>query len=202
MAMDAQIATWRRQQRAVLLAKREAISSETRQQAAQYVAARLNEYIAASGCSSIGLYWPIKHEINLRSWAQDLAHGNKVVLCLPVVVARKAPLEYWRWQHGEKLARGIWDIPVPARRDVVIPDLMLAPLVGFDRANYRLGYGGGYFDRTLTALSPPPMVIGVGYAFSALDSIFPQPHDIPMDAVVTDQHSTLPQHGGNHGTGS
>lgn len=89
------------------------------------------------------------------------------------------------------MARGIWDIPVPARRDVVIPDLMLAPMVGFDRANYRLGYGGGYFDRTLAARSPRPSVIGIGYAFSALENIFPQSHDIPMDAVVTEQQTTL-----------
>jgi 5,10-methenyltetrahydrofolate synthetase len=69
---------------------------------------------------------------------------------------------------------------------VILPDLMLAPVVGFDHANYRLGYGGGYFDRTLASLRRRPMVVGIGYAFSALETIFPQPHDIPMDAVLTD----------------
>ena len=90
------------------------------------------------------------------------------------------------------MERGIWDIPVPARRDVVIPDLMLAPLVGFDRANYRLGYGGGYFDRTLAAMPRRPMVVGIGYDLGAQETIFPQPHDIPMDAVVTELRDTLP----------
>lgn len=189
--MDPEVAAWRRQQRTILLAKREAIPLEDRLHAALAVAAKLSEHLAVFSYSSIGLYWPIKHEINLLSWAFDLAHRNGVVLSLPVVVARHAPLEYWRWQPGEKLARGIWDIPVPARRDVVIPDLMLAPMVGFDRANYRLGYGGGYFDRTLAARSPRPSVIGIGYAFSALENIFPQSHDIPMDAVVTEQQTTL-----------
>ena len=105
-----------------------------------------------------------------------------MVLCLPVVVARNAPLEYWRWRQGDPFDRGFWDIPVPARRDVVIPDLMLAPMVGFDRANYRLGLWRRLFrpnpGRTLAAA----LVIGIGYDFGALDTIFPQSHDIPMDA--------------------
>jgi 5-formyltetrahydrofolate cyclo-ligase len=200
--MDPEVAAWRRRQRTLLLAKREALPQAARQHAAQSVAARLNEHVAARGCSSIGLYWPIKHEINLLSWAQTLAQNSGVLLCLPVVVAQKTPLEYWRWREGEPLARGIWDIPVPSRRDVVVPDLMLAPLVGFDLNNYRLGYGGGYFDRTLASLAQRPVVMGIGYEFGALDSIFPQPHDIPMDAVLTEQRCTLPHDGGNHDTGS
>jgi 5,10-methenyltetrahydrofolate synthetase len=195
--MDPEIAAWRRRQRTTLLAKRDAIPLEARRHAAKSVATALSEHVAARGYSSIGFYWPIKHEIDLLSWAQALTQQNGIVLCLPVVVARGAPLEYWRWQQGEALARGIWDIPVPARRDVVLPDLMLAPLVGFDRENYRLGYGGGYFDRTLASLPRRPTVIGIGYEFGALDSIFPQPHDIAMDAVVTEQRCTLPREGGN-----
>jgi 5-formyltetrahydrofolate cyclo-ligase len=198
--MDPEVAAWRRGQRTMLLAQREAMPQEARQHAAQAVAGRLNEFVATRGCSSIGLYWPIKHEINLLSWAQALAEQSGVVLCLPVVIKRQAPLEYWRWQQGEPLGRGIWDIPIPARRDVVLPDLMLAPLVGFDRDNYRLGYGGGYFDRTLASLAQRPAVIGIGYAFSVLDSIFPQSHDIPMDAVVTEQRCTLPHDGGDDDT--
>jgi 5-formyltetrahydrofolate cyclo-ligase len=200
--MDPEVTAWRRRQRTMLLARREAMPLEARQHAAQSVAAKLDAYVAVSGCSSIGLYWPIKHEINLLSWAQALAQRSRIVLCLPVVVERKAPLEYWRWQQGEPLGGGIWDIPIPASRDVVFPDLMLAPLVGFDRANYRLGYGGGYFDRTLASLARRPTAIGIGYEFGALDTIFPQPHDIPMDAVVTEQRCTLPQEGGNHDIGS
>ena len=85
------------------------------------------------------------------------------------------------------MVEGAWHIPIPARRDVLVPDLMLAPLVGFDRARYRLGYGGGYFGRTLTALPKKPVVIGVGYALGSLETIFPQPHDIPMDVILTEQ---------------
>jgi 5-formyltetrahydrofolate cyclo-ligase len=185
--MDSQVNAWRREQRAALLGQRQGLSPEDRQRAAAIITGKLDALIAERSVASIGLYWPIKQEISLLSWANERARQG-IVLCLPVVVTPKEPLEYWRWNQGETLARGIWNIPVPAQRDVVLPDLMLAPVVGFDRANYRLGYGGGYFDRTLASLHLRPMVIGVGYAFSALETIFPQPHDISMDAVLTESN--------------
>jgi 5-formyltetrahydrofolate cyclo-ligase len=201
--MDPTVSAWRRQQRATLLAERRTTTPEQRRHAGQIIANELDRIVAAKGCQTIGLYWPIKQEINLLPWSETLARRGGITLCLPVVVTRKAPLEYWRWQQGDPLGRGIWDIPIPARRDVVTPDLVLAPLVGFDRANYRLGYGGGYFDRTLAAFSPRPIVIGIGYAFSAVPTIFPQPHDIPMDAVLTEHERSpaieaSPSHGRNH----
>lgn len=180
--MDATIATWRVEQRKRLLAQRRALSPEQRRQAATRVAEALDAWLANRPAKMIGLYWPIQHEMDLIPWAETRAN---TVFCLPVVVTPKAALEYWRWTPGDPLARGFWGIPVPDRRDPVHPDLVLAPMVGFDRANYRLGYGGGYFDRTLASLSPRPLAIGIAYTFSALDTIFPQPHDIPMDAVLT-----------------
>jgi 5-formyltetrahydrofolate cyclo-ligase len=188
--MDHTIGSWRREQRAILLGTRQAMPQDARQHAAEIVAAKLDAIVAKRRSATVGVYWPIKHEINLLPWASELARRG-VMVCLPVVVTPKAPLEYWRWTQGEALARGIWNIPVPARRDVMLPDLMLAPLVGFDRANYRLGYGGGYFDRTLASLRQRPMVVGVGYEFSALETIFPQPHDIPMDEVLTERGDGL-----------
>jgi len=85
------------------------------------------------------------------------------------------------------MARGLWKIPYPADGPEVQPGIVIAPLVGFDRQGFRLGYGGGFFDRTLARLAPRPLVIGLGYASSALDTIFPQPHDIGMDWIVTDE---------------
>jgi 5,10-methenyltetrahydrofolate synthetase len=196
--MNGEVADWRRLKRAALLAMRQAMPPDARRRAAHTVAARLDDFVASRRYTTIGLYWPIKHEINLLPWADALARRSGIALCLPVVVERRAPLEYWRWRQGEALDRGIWDIPIPARRDVVTPDLMLAPLVGFDQANYRLGYGGGYFDRTLAAFARRPMVIGIGHDFGALDTIFPQPHDIPMDAVVTERRDRLPSIERNH----
>jgi 5-formyltetrahydrofolate cyclo-ligase len=195
--MDPEIGQWRRAQRKALLARRREMPLEERQTATRIVASKLDAIIAANGCATIGLFWPINHEMNFLSWGEDLSRQGKI-LCLPVVVTPKEPLEYWRWKQGDPLGRGIWDIPVPAHRHLVTPDLMLAPMVGFDRANYRLGYGGGYFDRTLAAMRPRPMVVGVGFEFSALETIFPQPHDIPMDAVVTEHLETPPGDRSNH----
>jgi 5,10-methenyltetrahydrofolate synthetase len=83
------------------------------------------------------------------------------------------------------MERGVWNIPVPADGAELAPDITIAPVVGHDPGCYRLGYGGGFFDRTLAALEPRPMAIGVGHPVAAIRTIYPQPHDIPMDAIVT-----------------
>ncbi len=195
--MDATIASWRREQRGKLIAMRETINGAERAAAARIIADKLDRIADARGVRSIGLYWPIKNEISLLHWGGMLAQRTGAALSLPVVIEPKAPLEYWRWIPGEAMEAGFWNIPRPTRREVLTPDLVLAPVVGFDRANYRLGYGGGYFDRTLAVLRPRPLVIGIGYGFSALETIFPQPHDVPLDGVLTERHATLP--GGCHG---
>jgi hypothetical protein len=82
-------------------------------------------------------------------------------------------------------ARGLWNIPHPADGKLIVPNVVIAPVVGFDLEGFRLGYGGGFFDRTLARLNPKPLTIGVGYPEAELRTIFPQPHDIPMDWVVT-----------------
>ena len=182
----AELVAWRRATRAVLLAQRQGVSAEERRRAVARIAARLDALCAQRRPAVVGLYWPIKLEFSLLRWGGALAQRHGTVLCLPVVVTAKEPLEYWHWKPGAEMTTGVWNIPVPAERRVVIPDLVLAPLVGFDRAGYRLGYGGGYFDRTLASLTPRPFAIGVGHAFGALETIFPQPFDIPMDAIVTE----------------
>jgi 5,10-methenyltetrahydrofolate synthetase len=106
-------------------------------------------------------------------------------VALPVVVAKGAPLVFREWRPGARLARGVWNIPFPADGTVVIPDVVIAPLVGYDAACYRLGYGGGFFDRTLASLAPKALAIGVGFPAGAIPTIYPQPHDIPMDCIVT-----------------
>ena len=77
-------------------------------------------------------------------------------------------------------------IPVPATQETPLPTVLLVPLVAFDSAGYRLGYGGGYFDRTLAACAVRPLTIGVGHALSQVSSTYPVPHDMPLDAVVTE----------------
>ena len=179
------VVAWRREKRAELYAARAALTAEQRHEAAGRIGEGLDRCCAVRKPGLIGLYWPIRHEPNLLRWAGDRA--GALTFCLPVVVARGQPLEYWRWAPGDPMRDGVWGIQVPAHRDVVTPDLMVAPLVGFDHARYRLGNGGGYFDRTLAVLTNRPFVIGVGYAFGEIETIYPQPHDIPMDLIVTEK---------------
>ena len=114
-----------------------------------------------------------------------LSARKKCALALPVVVRDQAPLEYWRWRPGDRLARGFWGIMVPEQREAVTPDVVIAPLVGFSGL-YRLGHGGGYFDRTLAVMQPKPLAVGIGTESGRLTGYVPQAHDIPMDAIVTE----------------
>ena len=140
----------------------------------------------AMGPMAIGSAGPMRGEIDVRDIArQHIEAGGEVAL--PVVVEKAAPVEFWKWRPGMGMKRGVWNIPVPVKRDVVVPDACIVPLVGFDAAQYRLGYGGGYYDRTLASYARRPFCVGFGFTEAELPSIYPQPHDIPMNAIVTDR---------------
>ncbi len=184
-----EIRTWRRTKRAELIARRQALSRETRVQAGAIVVERIFDQIADIGREIIGFYWPIKGELDMRELvATCLMVGAKAAL--PVIVEKNRPVEFHVWTPSCEMTTGFWNIPVPAQRAVVYPTMLLVPLVGFDAHCYRLGYGGGYYDRTLAAMSPKPLTVGVGYESGRLASIHPQPHDIAMDAIATDAEFT------------
>jgi 5,10-methenyltetrahydrofolate synthetase len=131
-------------------------------------------------------YWPIKGEPDLRPLMADL-HRAGVTIALPLVETRAAPLTFRRWTPQTRMVRGDWNIPVPPPdAPELVPDIALAPLVGWTVEGYRLGYGGGYFDRTLAALSPRPFVIGIGFEAARVATIYPQPHDIRLDLILTE----------------
>lgn len=193
LAVDPQqasdVARWRKAERARLLAERAALSVAVRQAAAEAIAGHLDALFAARFATVKGLtvsaWWPIKAELNLRHWLESLlARGARVAL--PVVVTPAAPLVFRPWTPDCRMVQGFWKIPVPAEGPEEVPDVTLSPVVGWDRAGYRLGYGGGYFDRTLAALSPRPLAIGVGLDAARVATIFPQPHDIAMNRIVTE----------------
>ncbi len=183
MEVDA-VKRWRRAERERLIALRQAVPAEERRRFGQAIETELRDLIAERP-GILGVYWPFRAEFDPRpliEWA--VAAGRTVAL--PVVIDKKGPLEYRTWRPGETLVDGVWNIPVPVKREIVTPAIVLAPLVGFDRASYRLGYGGGYFDRTLANLSPRPLAIGVGFEFQLLPTIHPQSFDVPMGAIVTE----------------
>lgn len=181
-----EIRDWRRAKRAELISARVRMPKSERERRTAEIIARLNAGVPPIAPAVVGFYWAFKGEIDLRGVVRTLLAGGAEA-ALPVVVEKAKPLEFWRWRPRMKMARGIWNIPVPGERDPVRPNLLLVPLVGFDAAGYRLGYGGGYYDRTLAAMSPRPVTIGVGFGLGRLDTICPQPHDIPMDAMVTEE---------------
>ena len=181
------IKAWRTRTRDTLLEWRVALASHVRSARGSQAIHRLKQSVDLRRYRTIGVYWPIRGEINARDLARELIEqGGQVGL--PVVVTRAAPVEFWAWQPGCGMTRGLWDIPIPRDRQLVLPEALIIPLVGFDAAGYRLGYGGGYYDRTIAAAQPQrPFCIGLGYADTALATIYPQPHDMRMDLIVTER---------------
>lgn len=184
------VARWRRAERIRLRAARDALSVSNRQAAGAALSARLRRFLSQRFSGAAGLtlsaYWPIKGEPDLRDLVADL-HRKGVTLALPVVEVKAAPMVFRRWVPGMALVRGDWNILVPPPdADTLTPDIALAPLVGWDGAGFRLGYGGGYFDRTLAALSPRPFTVGIGLQSARLATIFPQTHDIALDVILTE----------------
>jgi len=187
--LDREVVAWRRGQRERLLELRRSTLSAERQQYADKLITNLDAAFAKIEGKSLGIYWPIKHEIDIRKWADALSARRNIQLALPVVDEPRQPLSYRQWHLGAPMTRGFWNIPVPVDSTLIEPDIVIAPLVGFWKT-YRLGYGGGYFDRTLAARQPRPLAVGIGLESFRLSAFTPQPHDIAMDLIVTDETIT------------
>ncbi len=179
------VKAWRRDERKRLLALRTGAPAAERHRWGGLIEAQLQWALGGRPAITLGVYWPFQAEFDPRPFVDRLI-GEGYSAALPVVVDKKGPLEYRLWRPGDPLVDGVWGIPIPERREIVVPDAVLAPLVGYDLQCYRLGYGGGYFDRTLAALQPRPLAIGVGFELSRVATIYPQEFDIPMELIVTE----------------
>ncbi len=177
------IARWRKTERERLIAERLAIPADARTERSGEIARQLDVLLSNVAGRIVSLYWPFRGEPDLRPWLASLV-ARGATPALPVVIEKAHPLVFRAYRPGDKLEKGVWNIPIPAADAPVIPDVVIAPLVGVDPQHYRLGYGGGFFDRTLAALPRKPLVIGVGYAMQRIPTIHPQPHDIPMDRII------------------
>jgi 5-formyltetrahydrofolate cyclo-ligase len=178
------VARWRKVQRERLIAARLALSAEERTQHAQRTARDLDVIVTLTSSTIVSVYWPFRGEPDLRPW-MTAASQKRARVALPVVVGKGQALQFRTWHPAARLERGVWNIPFPADGPIVVPTIVIAPLVGFDGDGYRLGYGGGFFDRTLAALDPKPLIVGVGHPLGVLTTIYPQWHDIRMDWIVT-----------------
>ena len=180
---------WRRALRQAMVARRTALS--TAEHAA--LSARIvDRALAALALPKVAAFcWPIKHEPDIRALLTVWAEAG-VRSALPVVVGEGQPLAFREWRPTTPLAPDRYGIPTPTGGAWLTPDLILLPLNGFDAAGYRLGYGGGYFDRTLAALAPRPLAVGVGFEINRVDSIRPEAHDQRLDWIVTEEGAFRP----------
>jgi 5,10-methenyltetrahydrofolate synthetase len=181
-----EVQTWRKSLRARLIDARNALPAQTLTRHRETIDRHLERGFAGLARGVLAFCWPYKGEYDARFLARTLRERGAVT-ALPVVVAPRTPLVFREWHPGVELASGVLGIPYPVGSRELVPDAVIVPLVGFDDGGYRLGYGGGYFDRTLAALARKPVVIGVAYEGAHLDTIHPQPHDVPMDWIVTER---------------
>ncbi len=185
MNMPDDIKQFRKLRRAELLAQRLAITNDQYRQWNASITRLLIRGFPFLQRMTIGLYWPYKGEFDPRFAIREFRKGGAVA-ALPIVIQKAKPLQFREWWPGVPVTKGVFDLPIPDGTAVLQPNALLIPPIGFDLKGYRLGYGGGYFDRTLANIIPQPLKIGVAFELSRMETIYPQPHDIPMDFVVTE----------------
>jgi 5-formyltetrahydrofolate cyclo-ligase len=181
-----EVAAWRKSERRRLLAAREAVPAAQQDEWRARIDAHLQRLFADPVHGAVAFCWPYRGEYDVRHFAAQLRRLGATTV-LPVVLAPARPLAFRKWYPGVKMANGPLGIPYPEDSEVLTPEHVLLPMLGWDAQGYRLGYGGGFFDRTLASLERRPRVIGLAYELQYLPTIHPQPHDIPLDFVVTER---------------
>ncbi len=184
--MDNPIASWRAETRRTLLAARLVLDTATLEHWRVAIDDLLERVFPDLAQDVLAMYWPIRKEYDPRPLVTRL-HAQGLRACMPGPVATDAPMHFRVWHPGVDIVTDALGIATPVGTSEIVPQTVLVPLVGWDDAGYRLGYGGGYFDRTLAAIEPPALAIGVGYEQSRLSSIHPQPWDLPLDYIVTER---------------
>ena len=183
-----ELKTFRRELRAQKIAERLALPEAAREEQTARIAERLRQLLAELAPFTLAFTWPLEGEVDLRPVVADyLATGAGRRLALPVVVAPRQPLVFRQWTPGCALEEQRFGVMVPAAGQLLLPDLILLPPVAFDEDGYRLGYGGGFYDRTLASLTPRPLAVAVGFELSRCPTIHPQEWDQPLDFVITEE---------------
>ena len=181
----------------------------------------LRIWLVGSPHEVIGAYWPIKGEFDplpaLYRWQEDailtqdlssnpalaqvehaqlatesIAGRSPRKIGLPVVNKLHKTLVFHAWYPGCPMEEDAYGIPKPKDTEVVVPTLLFVPCVGYGPGGFRLGYGGGFYDRTLATLQPRPLTVGLGYKNGWLPDMEPEPHDVPLDALLNDNGVVWP----------
>jgi 5,10-methenyltetrahydrofolate synthetase len=178
-------ATFRSRLRKTKIAARMALTVGEHAQASAAIENHLATLLSGYPPQAISFCWPLRGEFDCRPLiARLLVKGWQAVQ--PVVIVPHQPMEFRSWTPETLMTQDHHGIPVPTGKRVAPPDVMLLPLVAFDLQGYRLGYGGGYFDRTLAVLTLRPLAIGVGFELARVELLHPQAHDIRLDIIITE----------------
>jgi 5,10-methenyltetrahydrofolate synthetase len=147
----------------------------------------------------IGAYWPIKGEFDplpaLHRWKEDgelLDQPEPRRIGLPVVNKETHSMTFHAWYPGCPMEEDAYGIPKPKDTEIIVPTLLFAPCVGYGPGGYRLGYGGGFYDRMLASLTPKPFSVGLGFGMGFLPDLEPEAHDVPLDAILNDYGAVWP----------
>jgi 5-formyltetrahydrofolate cyclo-ligase len=185
MNIPTDVAEWRKAQRTELLSRRLAAPAEDRHRWIETITDLLEHGFPVLQKMVVGFCWPYKGEFDAR-FAIRFLRERGASAALPAVIKPKAPLQFREWWPGVAMTPGVFELPVPDNTRILVPDALLIPPVGFGEQGDRLGYGGGFFDRTLAAIAPQPLKIAVAFELSRIPTTYPQPHDVLMDFVVTE----------------
>jgi 5-formyltetrahydrofolate cyclo-ligase len=166
--------------------RRAAISPDMRAEAAKAACNHFFSGILMDPGAIVAAYWRIRDELDCQPILLRLMESGQPV-CLPVVLGDTEPLEMRLWEESAPLyPSGFGTLAPDELAPKVEPDVVLVPLLGFDKHGTRLGYGGGYYDRTLASLGKKPKLVGLAFATQEIDEIPRDGHDVPLDAVVTE----------------
>jgi 5-formyltetrahydrofolate cyclo-ligase len=168
-----------------------------RHQRAMHLQEVLRVWLVQRDETAIGAYWPIKGEFDalpaLFRWTEgEDVKGRHRIIGLPVIDRDTKKLRFHRWFPGCPMEEDAYGIPKPKDTEIIQPTLLFVPCVGYGPGGYRLGYGGGFYDRTLAALQPKPFTVGLGYTNGFLPDLEPEPHDVPLDAILNDNGVVWP----------
>ncbi|MBI4996124.1 MAG: 5-formyltetrahydrofolate cyclo-ligase [Rhodocyclales bacterium] len=173
------------------IAARLALPADEHRRASLAIESRLEALLGDRSPQVVAFCWPLRKEFDCRPLVERLlARGWRAAQ--PVVLAPAQPMVFRPWDPATPMTEDRHGIPIPAGDRTVTPDVVLLPLVAFDALGYRIGYGGGYFDRTLAALAPRPFAVGVGFELARVASVRPEAHDIRLDAIVTEAACVMP----------
>lgn len=169
--------------RKTLLDTRKNITADERICFDRNIGKHVSLYLRSQPFETVGVYLPIRNEPDLLELYQELS--AKMHLSLPVTVAKDRPLQFVKWQPGDPLIKGDYNVSIPEiQKPVDMPEVLLIPCVGYTTDRYRLGYGGGFFDRTLAEY---PGTHTIGIAYSCLLADFPaEENDIPLQCIITE----------------